>query len=94
MNVQHTVYILASRAGCLYIGVANDLHRRLLEHKELRGSEFSSKYKTTKLVYFESFQYIDQAIQREKQLKRWARRKKLSLIKMVNPELCDLSSCW
>ena len=85
------VYILSSISGVLYIGVTNNLERRINEHKFSKGSIFTSKYKCTKLLYFESYTNMDEAIKREKQWKKWSRIKKITLIKRINPKLIDLS---
>ena len=74
-----------------YIGVTNDIARRVAEHKEGSGSKFTAKYKLHDLVYFEVIYDIEQAIRREKQLKNWHREWKLNLIKELNPEMKDLS---
>ncbi len=85
------VYIMASKKnGTLYIGVANDLLRRVYEHKSGYVDGFTSKYKINKLVYFEQTTDIQSAIQREKQLKKWNRRWKIRLIEEQNPEWEDL----
>ena len=73
-----------------YIGVTNDLLRRVIEHKEGFGSFFTQKYKVKEFVYYEEFTDINQAIDREKQLKNWHREWKMNLIKSVNPELKEL----
>ena len=75
----------------LYIGVTNDLSRRVAEHREGSGSAFTSKYKCYDLVYMEEFLDINDAIAREKQLKGWGREKKDNLIKSLNPELENLT---
>ena len=85
------VYIMASASGVLYIGVTNDLDRRVMEHKQKLIPGFSQTYNTTKLVYFEPFGDIRNAIAREKQLKRWRREKKVLLIEKQNPRWLDLS---
>lgn len=77
-----------------YIGVTNDLERRVKEHKNGDGSEFTSKYKLTCLVYYEIISDIKTAIQREKQLKNWHRKWKIDLIKELNPEMLDLAKDW
>ena len=74
----------------LYIGVTSDLKRRIAEHKEGSGSAFSRKYHCNKLVYFECFSDIEQAIAREKQLKNYHREWKEQLIDGLNPEWRDL----
>ena len=85
------VYILASRlGGTLYIGVTNDLVRRIHEHREKLAKGFTQKYGVTRLVYFEGFGEIGAAIQREKQLKRWNRAWKVGLIEEQNPNWDDL----
>ncbi len=85
------VYIMASASGVLYIGVTNHLESRVMEHKQKLVSGFSKTYNTTKLVYFEPFSDIRDAIAREKQLKRWRREKKVFLIERQNPRWLDLS---
>jgi putative endonuclease len=74
----------------LYTGVTNDLRRRVYEHKEKLVKGFTSKYNCDKLVYFEHFDHIDDAIAREKQIKAGSRKKKLDLINSLNPEWVDL----
>jgi putative endonuclease len=85
------VYILASRiGGTLYIGVTNDLIRRVLEHREGKAEGFTKRYKVTRLVYFEVFDDVLEAIAREKRLKRWNRAWKIRLIEERNPNWDDL----
>jgi putative endonuclease len=92
---QYYIYILASQKnGTLYIGVTNDLERRVLEHKQKVNEGFTSKYNVNMLVYFESFQYINDAILREKRLKKWNRQWKINLIEEENKEWNDLSEDW
>ena len=74
----------------LYVGVTNSLKRRVTEHVEGTGSEFTSKYNCNKLVYFESFPDIEQAIVREKQIKHFKREWKNQLVEAINPEWLDL----
>jgi putative endonuclease len=89
--MQYHVYILANeRNGTLYIGVTNNLVRRVYEHKNNLVKGFTEKYGLHKLVYFESVEDITSAITREKQLKKWERNWKLSLIEKINPEWRDL----
>lgn len=85
------VYILASIQRTLYIGVTNDLRRRVYQHKTgaLRG--FSSRYNVHRLVHYEAFTNIRDARQREKQLKGWVRRRKIELIEAQNPEWEDFA---
>jgi putative endonuclease len=85
------VYILASRiGGTLYIGVTNDLIRRVQEHKDKLVAGFTKRYGIARLVYFEEFGEIDAAIAREKQLKGWNRAWKIRLIEEANPNWDDL----
>ncbi len=84
-------YMMASVSGVLYIGVTNDLERRVSEHKSKTIPGFTSDYNVTKLVYFESFSNIRDAIAREKQWKSWRRSKKVALLEATNPEWRDLS---
>ncbi len=74
-----------------YIGVTADLAKRVIQHKSGKGSEFTGTNKLTDLLYYERIGDIEQAIKREKQLKRWHRGWKINLIKSVNPEMKDLS---
>jgi len=87
----YATYIMASASGVLYIGVTNDLDRRVLEHKTGLLPGFSSRYKTKKLVYFEFFSDVRAAIAREKELKGWLRKRKIALIESINPQWQDLS---
>jgi len=85
------VYIMASkRNGTLYIGVTNNLVERVTQHKEGRGSVFVKKYKVSMLVWFEEYPLVQDAIQRERSLKRWPRKWKLDLIERHNPDWRDL----
>jgi putative endonuclease len=87
------VYILASqRNGTLYIGVTNDLKRRIWEHKHDLVKGFTKEYGVHILVYFEQHEDVEQAILREKKIKRWSRKWKLALIEKDNPEWKDLYS--
>jgi putative endonuclease len=85
------VYIMASKTGTLYIGVTNDLARRVYEHKNNLIDGFSKKYSCHKLVYYEQCVDAYVSISREKQLKKWRREKKENLIKITNPSWKDLS---
>lgn len=85
------VYILASkRNGTLYIGVTTNLSARIHAHREGRGSNFTKKYAVTMLVWYESYDMVTDAIQRETSLKRWPRKWKLDLIEKMNPDWDDL----
>ena len=87
------VYILASRRhGTLYIGVANNLQTRLEQHRIGLGSEFVKKYRVHRLVYVEPYENAEDAIRREKQLKKWNRDWKIELIEQDNPEWRDRTS--
>ena len=88
----YCVYIMASASGVLYIGVTNDLERRVFEHKKKMVPGFSSRYNVQKLVYLESFNNVRAAIAREKELKGWLRRRKVALIESVNQQWKDLSA--
>jgi putative endonuclease len=85
------VYVLASRiGGTLYIGVTNDLIRRVAEHRLKLVDGFTEKYEVHRLVYFEQFDDAENAIRREKRLKRWNRAWKIRLIEELNPNWDDL----
>ncbi|MBE6592809.1 MAG: GIY-YIG nuclease family protein [Ruminococcaceae bacterium] len=86
------VYIITNKSNSvLYIGVTNDIHRRLIEHKLGINDSFSKRYSLDKLVYCEKYDSPEDAILREKQLKGWVRKKKNNLIEAVNPDWNDLS---
>ena len=88
---QYYLYILASiKNGTLYIGVTNNLLRRISEHKNDSVDGFTKKYKIHKLVYYEEINDVKVAIQREKQVKKWERQWKINLIEKNNPEWKDL----
>ena len=89
------VYILTNKTNSvIYIGITNNLLRRLYEHKNKLLKGFTKKYNVNKLVYFEQTSDINEAIKREKILKKWNREWKIELIKKQNPEFKDLSSEW
>jgi len=89
--VVYHVYILASASGVLYTGVTNGLERRVAQHKQGLCNGFTKEYEVTRLVCFEGFGDIRDAISREKQIKRWRWEKKLALIRKMNPKFRDLS---
>ena len=92
MQVQYYVYIMANRKdGAIYIGVTRDLEGRIYDHKNNVGSKHVQRYNIKMLVYYEVFDNIDFAIDREKQLKRWRRSWKDELINSENPQWFDLS---
>ena len=89
--VVYHVYILASASGVLYTGVTSGLERRVLEHKSGIVAGFTKTYDVKRVVYFEGFGDVRDAIGREKQIKGWRREKKLALIRGMNPKFRDLS---
>ena len=91
---QYYIYIMANRSKTLYIGVTNNLERRLYEHKHYLVAGFTSTYKMTRLVYFEEMSDVYAAIAREKYIKGWLRAKKVALIESINPDWRDLSEEW
>ncbi len=92
MSKEYYVYILTNKSNTtLYVGVTNDIIRRVEEHKNKKLEGFSSRYNLNKLVYLETTNSIEDALNREKQLKRWHREWKMSLIKDFNPTFRDLS---
>ena len=92
---QYYLYILTNKKnGTLYIGISNNLERRLFEHKNRLVEGFTKKYGLDKLVYFETYQYVNDAIKREKNMKKWKRQWKINLIEKDNPDWDDLSSDW
>ncbi|MBT3538973.1 GIY-YIG nuclease family protein [Candidatus Parcubacteria bacterium] len=91
---EYFVYIMVSKTGTLYVGVTNDLVRRTFEHKYSLKEGFTKKYKCHRLVFYEEYKMINDAISREKQIKRWNRNKKENLIKIKNPEWLDLAIDW
>ena len=88
------LYILTSIRGTLYVGVTNDLVRRVNEHKQGDIPSFTSRYNVHRLVYFEEHPEITHALSREKEIKRWRRSKKIRLIESTNPRWIDLSEGW
>ncbi len=91
---QYFVYILTNPSRTLYIGVTNDLERRMYEHKHKLVPGFTSRYNITQLAYFEDSSDVIAVIAREKQLKGWTREKKVTLIKSLNPTWEDPSERW
>lgn len=89
------VYILASRRnGTLYVGVTNNLAKRVWQHREGAAASFTKRYGVTLLVYFERYEQVIDAISREKKLKRWRRAWKLALIEQMNPTWRDFYETW
>ena len=90
MGKSYYIYIITNKSNTLYIGLTNNLRKRLWEHKNKLVEGFSKKYNLDTLIYFEEHQNISQAIVREKQIKGWLRKKKIKLIKTINPNFEDL----
>jgi putative endonuclease len=93
-NAEYYVYILANIPRTIYVGVTNDIRRRVIEHKQGESRGFTKRYGVNRLVYYETSDDVTAAIQREKQLKGWVRRKKVQLIEQYNPTWRDLSLDW
>jgi len=91
MPKQYYVYIATNKSFTLYIGVTNDLARRMHEHQNKMVKGFTSKYNIDKLVYYEIFNNPSEAIIAEKRIKGWTRKKKIDLIKTINPNFEELS---
>lgn len=83
------VYILTNKSNTLYVGMTNDLERRIHEHKT-RTNHFTSKYNINKLIYYQEFNQTIKAIRAEKEIKGWTRKKKMALIKSLNPYFEEL----
>ncbi len=90
----YCTYIITNKSKTLYVGVTNDLSRRIFEHKNKIIDGFTKKYNISKLVYYETFSKPTDAIFTEKQIKGWLRIKKIKLIETMNPEWKDLSEEW
>lgn len=88
------VYIMTNKSGTLYIGVTNDIKRRVYQHKNKLIDGFTKKYNIQNLVYIETFDDPSSAIKREKSLKGLLRKKKIALINNMNPDWNDLSKDW
>ena len=91
MSNAYCVYILANRSRGLYTGMSNNLERRMIEHREERVPGFTSRYRIFRLVHFELFADVRDAIAREKEIKGWRREKKIRLIERDNPAWADLA---
>ncbi len=94
MTKQYYVYILTNRSRTFYVGMTNNLERRVYEHKHKMIDGFTKHYNITILVYYEAFANVNQAIAREKQVKDWRREKKIELIESMNPAWADMSAEW
>lgn len=88
------VYILGNGKGTLYVGMTNELQRRVFEHKTKAIKGFTAKYDLTQLLFFQEFNDANEAFDAEKQIKGWLRKKKLELIRTMNPKFDDLSKDW
>jgi putative endonuclease len=88
------VYILSSRSRNLYVGMTNNIRKRVFEHRQETPASFTAHYKINRLVYFERYQYVNNAIAREKELKDWNRARKIALIESENPTWEDLAADW
>ncbi len=91
---QYYVYVMTNRSRTLYIGVTNDLRRRVCEHKHHMIEGFTKRYNIDGLIYYEVSGDIMAAIAREKQIKGWLRKRKISLVESMSPEWRDLSEEW
>ena len=94
MPRQYYVYLMASHSRTLYVGMTNDLRRRVYEHKAKLIKGFTRKYNITRLVHFEATSEVRSALAREKEIKAWRREKKVALIEAGNPAWRDLSEAW
>jgi putative endonuclease len=93
-NKNYYVYILTNASQTLYVGMTNDLARRVYQHRHGEGSAFTHRYGLDKLVYYETTNSVHVAIAREKEIKAWRREKKLALIRAENPNWLDLAATW
>ena len=94
MRDRYYVYILTNHSGTLYVGVTNDLERRVMEHKEFKNAGFTKRYRINRLVYYEETPSRRAAIEREREINGWKRDRKIHLIERVNPGWKDLSREW
>ena len=88
------VYIMTNHSGTLYVGVTSNIQRRVGEHKLGLMDGFTKKYQINRLVYYEETGDVQTALEREKQIKGWARKKKIGLIETMNPGWIDLGADW
>jgi putative endonuclease len=91
---RYYVYMMASKSRVLYVGVTGSLMARILQHKAGESAGFTRKYRVTRLVYYEVFQYVNNALARETEIKKWRREKKVALIHASNPTWEDLAADW
>src|ERR1700676_3996071 len=90
----YCVYIMGSLTGTLYIGLSGNLHKRVFQHKFHHYEGFTARYDVVRLLYWESYDDVHRALGREKQLKGWARAKKIALLERRNPQWKDLAAEW
>ena len=91
---RYYVYIMASKSRVLYVGATGFLFSRVMQHKRSEVEGFTKHYHVNRLVYYEAFRYIDRAIARETEIKKWRREKKVALIESLNPAWADLAEDW
>jgi len=94
MEKTYYTYVVASRSHTSYVGMTSEIEIRVRQHKEGRFDGFSKRYNCNRLVWFEKYGLVQEAIAREKQLKGWSRAKKIALIEHQNPAWVDLSAAW
>ena len=94
MEKRYFTYIMSNSSKTLYVGITNDLERRVWQHRQRSRNTFTGRYNVTMLVYLEEFADPATSISREKQLKGWTRRRKLELIATMNPDWIDLAADW
>ena len=93
-RLYYVYMMMSSSRRALYTGITSRPRQRVWEHKTGAVEGFSKQYHTTRLVYFEAYRYVATAIAREKQIKRWRRQKKITLIESMNPQYRDLAADW
>ena len=93
-DYQFWVYIMGSNSGTLYTGFTNNIHVRVIQHKNGEIEGFTKRYECHRLLLFENYDLVGRAIAREKEIKGWRRSKKIALIESVNPRWEDLAESW
>jgi len=88
------IYILASKSRVIYTGMTNNLVSRVHQHKSGECDGFTKRYRVNRLMYYESYQYVNSCIDREKRIKKWTRSKRMALIESENPTWEDLAEDW
>ncbi len=94
MRKHYFVYIMSSQRRVLYVGITSKLEQRVFQHKQHSFGGFTANYNVTNLVYYESFDEVQKAIGREKEIKGWRREKKIALVESANPKWRNLSYGW